>query len=72
MCDDEYLMQKIHDVIHKKFIEVKRLMKTEFLINDDDCVYEVLNQCHVNNSAVNALITTKKQTQEVNGKTQLI
>ena len=57
---------------HKKSIEVKRLVKTESLTDDDDCVYEALNQCHVSNSAVGALITTKEQTQEIGSKTQLI
>ena len=55
---------------HKKSIEVKRLVKTEFLINNDDYVYETLNQCYVSNSAVDASIITKGQAQEVGGKTQ--
>lgn len=57
---------------HKKFIKVKRLIKIKFLMNNNDCVYEALNQYHISNSAVNALITAIGKTQEINDKTQLI
>lgn len=41
-------------------------------MNNNDCVYEALNQYHISNSAVNALITAIGKTQEINDKTQLI
>ena len=36
-------MREVHDVTHKKSIEVKRLVKMESLMDGDDCVYEALD-----------------------------
>ena len=44
----------------------------KFLMNDDDCVYEALNQCYVSNSAVNALIIIKGQAQKIGDETQSV